>query len=913
MKYLGTKTVRTMRHLAHRLGKSSLLAGRQRGQSLIILTFAFLGLIAMMGLALDLGLVYINRVAMKRAIDAATLAGVVELPAEEEAIVRAMDFLKENGYPEANFYVAGCVRDVNGILTDPGEMRNVPNEGTFRNNLLADDGLAPIVETMDTTIRDDFYLYEGTTFDDVNTNGIHDAGEPFIHDASAPVFFLDTRSFQTRTFDESGTFINPLPNPNCNSVVDDAAPISDGGPYGSSNRLRVAGILPVQMNFMQFFGFREVQVGDEAVAQNSSNLDVVIVMDRTGSMQFDTICFDCWRRCGETDTNCSSADRFEDYPRNGRAFPLGVELGATLQEGVDNLLETYACNNGNNGGDCSTVPFITPADPKPITGTNYIIMEAELYSQNASTWDPAVRGPGQGYWVMQRSAGSGAKTVDGSRPAFVRHHPFYETGDTGVPFGNYYSLADVQADIASGSGGSVPRLEYDFIPTWTGDTHIYARVKAFNGRAGYDHNDLHWAVNRFTEPFGNAVPQTNTDASITDNTSSTSNSWNWVKLGSVPLTQNSKHVLRLWAGSTGYAIDRLFVAGTNSWDTLGDVTGSSIPTNNAATPGTAQRFAADKCNPIYGLSVAATDCRPDGYVLPTTFVENLNDPMFGDIQPIRGSKEAIKAFLDQLDPSLDQAGFSSFSTTATQDAQMECLKAAAIRELAATSGQIINWPETTATLGEFDETECSDPDKADGEQPVRFQIVINGVEDTDANGGTDIADGLRRGLHIMGINTDNDNGGAHANDCNWTPDYGNDRWLIGGINQNPASPPSDVTSHCSRGAAATQVIVLLTDGAPNDTPAGDGAECNATPIDPLPYPDFNDGAQQYRCIMYYAQIAGNNGIIVYTIGLGAGADPDLLGAIAEETNGDYYFAPSAAQLNIIFSQILANIYVRLVQ
>ena len=58
----------------------------QSDQSLVILAFAFLGLIAMLGLALDLGLVYIERVRIKRAVDATTLAGVVELPFEEDSL-----------------------------------------------------------------------------------------------------------------------------------------------------------------------------------------------------------------------------------------------------------------------------------------------------------------------------------------------------------------------------------------------------------------------------------------------------------------------------------------------------------------------------------------------------------------------------------------------------------------------------------------------------------------------------------------------------------------------------------------------------------------------------------------------------------------------------------------------------------
>ena len=86
----------------------------ESGQSIIILVFAFLGLVAMLGLALDLGLLYVERIRMKRAIDAAVLAGVVELPDEEQAMARAIEYLNLNGYDvdtDTAIQVVGCTRD----------------------------------------------------------------------------------------------------------------------------------------------------------------------------------------------------------------------------------------------------------------------------------------------------------------------------------------------------------------------------------------------------------------------------------------------------------------------------------------------------------------------------------------------------------------------------------------------------------------------------------------------------------------------------------------------------------------------------------------------------------------------------------------------------------------------------------
>ena len=94
----------------------------QKGQSLIIFVFAILGLIAMMGLALDLGLVYIERVRVSRTTDAAALASVVELPFEEEAIRRAAEFIELNGYTQKDteIRVRGCIA-VGSNLSNVGD------------------------------------------------------------------------------------------------------------------------------------------------------------------------------------------------------------------------------------------------------------------------------------------------------------------------------------------------------------------------------------------------------------------------------------------------------------------------------------------------------------------------------------------------------------------------------------------------------------------------------------------------------------------------------------------------------------------------------------------------------------------------------------------------------------------------
>ena len=62
----------------------------ESGQSIILLTAAFVALLLIVGLAIDLGMVYIERIRLSRACDAAALAAASELPLEEEAQRRAI-------------------------------------------------------------------------------------------------------------------------------------------------------------------------------------------------------------------------------------------------------------------------------------------------------------------------------------------------------------------------------------------------------------------------------------------------------------------------------------------------------------------------------------------------------------------------------------------------------------------------------------------------------------------------------------------------------------------------------------------------------------------------------------------------------------------------------------------------------
>ena len=70
----------------------------ESGQSLIIIAFTVIGLVAIVGLAVDLGIMYVEKTRLGQAVDASALAGAHELPNEIAAWDRAEEYLRINRY-----------------------------------------------------------------------------------------------------------------------------------------------------------------------------------------------------------------------------------------------------------------------------------------------------------------------------------------------------------------------------------------------------------------------------------------------------------------------------------------------------------------------------------------------------------------------------------------------------------------------------------------------------------------------------------------------------------------------------------------------------------------------------------------------------------------------------------------------
>ncbi|MEZ4644989.1 MAG: Tad domain-containing protein [Chloroflexota bacterium] len=76
--------------------------GTQKGQSIVIIAFALIGILAFVGIAVDVGFVFARSTQLQSAVDSAALAGVVELVSNTDnagpANRKAEQFLNTNGF-----------------------------------------------------------------------------------------------------------------------------------------------------------------------------------------------------------------------------------------------------------------------------------------------------------------------------------------------------------------------------------------------------------------------------------------------------------------------------------------------------------------------------------------------------------------------------------------------------------------------------------------------------------------------------------------------------------------------------------------------------------------------------------------------------------------------------------------------
>lgn len=580
------------------------LRGYQRGQSLIIVTFAFIGILAFVGLAVDLGWVYVERVRVAQAADAAALAGASELPLEGPAYRRALVYLQENGYD----YEAG---DVQVFYNQPSRLPD-----------------------------DDRYI---TTI--------------WIDTAEA----LDT-----------------------------------------SDRVRVRVRRQVFMTFMQFIGFKYVPVEATAMAENISNVDTVIVYDRSGSMQFDTLCFGCWEPAADA-----------PYP-SGIIYPLPWSV-------TPSDLPTH-CSNEDR--------YYKTGDPGDVqTGEISIVIEAEEYSSLSVdyhlSYTRAITTPYQTYWVLQRSnyneyhdAAVGAMGRD-ERGAYISHHPFADydsyTAGLGVPctwedlVNGEKCRRDGLPEDAEGPFPA-PRADYEFIAPRADNYYVWVRGQGgVRVRAESRNQHIFWGMD------GNPRGQEDGFPAGVAYDGAVDYAWDWRRLsrgeqgggGDAVYLVTGTHTLHLWAGGAGFDVDRIIIT-TERRDPLPAEIRNQSP-NNGRTGS-----ACDPCDPRFAG-------RPGGYQGPDYYrpqcpIDRREDPIYDDMQPMRGALEAAKYFVGMLDPRLDQVGYVPYSDEAEIRNELECL-----RRLGA---DLCTWQVITDT-------------------------VLYELERTRTDDRTNIAEGIKRGIEVL--------------------------------------------------------------------------------------------------------------------------------------------------------------------
>jgi hypothetical protein len=179
-----------------------------RGQSMMIVAFAFVGIIGFVGFAIDTGVLYLHRIWLGQAVDAASLAAGYELPNVRAACVRAVEYLRTNGYeasPDFSFEIFFPSQpDAPG--GDPGEFR------------------------IDST-----------------ADGIQSPSDCTSPDLIIPVQHEDVHY-----------------------------------------QVGVNARQTVPVAFMSLLGFDTVEVGTPGTAERSDTFDVALVLDKSGSMKFDS-------------------------------------------------------------------------------------------------------------------------------------------------------------------------------------------------------------------------------------------------------------------------------------------------------------------------------------------------------------------------------------------------------------------------------------------------------------------------------------------------------------------------------------------------------------------------------------------------------------------------------------------------
>ena len=742
--------------------QTKMLNRDQQGQSLVIIAIAFVGILGFIGLGIDLGAVYTERVQTSRAADAAALAAASELPLESVAHTRALVYLQDNGYD----YTLATTR----VLID-----DVPQQGT------ASEEDASITIWINTAYAED---------------------------------------------------INLPPDQRLNTA----------------DRIRVRIRHQVWMTFMQFFGFKFFPVEAAAEAENISNIDTTIVYDRSGSMEFDTLCYGCWERAAG-----------QMYP-NGNLYPLH------WSDSTVTTADHCAGWNSSSGYNCGSYHHYNSYydvnncnyHHRSHSDRYYIVIEAEEYSRLSADYHTWGYTPYYTFWVIQHN-GRRAYYRNGSlRGAYLSHHP-YRNYQSSTGLGVSCTWNDLnngeycRRGLPAGGPFPAPRADYDFYAPSGADggnhDNYYVWIR---GQGGNTNSDRHifWGIDGTPYSEENYFPR----GASYDGASS--NAWDWRCLGRIDGLHQGAHTLNLWAGGAGFDVDRIVIQtydnGACSYDSSPPDPPDTYPANNGRTD-----WACSACDPRFAG-------RPGGQTSPTYRPDchiggnpdQRNDAIYDDEQPIRNALEAAKHFVGRLNPRFDQIGYVRYSGSSQIMDELECLRRRGAENLDNPNCNP-NWSNPGGEPPRDPDCGCF--------SGVITNTVLYDLDNTRAGGSTNIAQGMKHGIEVL----------------------------------------STASGHYGRPGAA-HIMVLMTDGEAN-TYSGCDAACDD---DPSLWPNDNERAKD--CVVYYAYKARDNAIVIYTIGLGWGADRELMEHVADTTGGFFRWAPTSDKLDAIFDELFQRIFLRLI-
>jgi len=325
--------------------------------------------------------------------------------------------------------------------------------------------------------------------------------------------------------------------------------------------------------------------------------------------------------------------------------------------------------------------------------------------------------------------------------------------------------------------------------------------------------------------------------------------WEWRRLRGIPLSEGT-HTLRLWAGGAGFSVDRIIVSTDPSLNTAE----KNLSPNNGRTG-----WACEPCDPRFAGRPGGHEwTAEEPYYRPDCGQDQRLHPIYDDEQPTRGALEATKYFVSRLNPRFDQMGYVRYSGEAEIASELECLRRRGAPNLGS--------------------PECDPDESHPGAEPpcdpdcgcfagVITNTVLYQLDRTRAGGTTNIAHGIQLGIDVLSTAA---------------PHYGHPE--------------------------AAKVVVLLTDGQANRYPNDECWEGR----DEWPDTGTEQLDRAAECVIFYAEQARNEGIMIFTISLGQSADRELMARVAQLTGGWYRHAPTTDDLAEIVDELYGRVFLRLI-